>query len=464
MRTIWLSLAPILLLAAAGFSETIRFEDYVTSVTHKIPALRLNRLSLQSYEQDIRKAQASYDITLDGSTTLFRTSATNSVDSFVNGFSSSVSVGTTLIDTGTTLKAGLSYDQSALKIGTVDYATSYVPELSISLTQPLLKGWMGIAEKYAVSDAKLVYDIQKLKLEDSDRLTVLNYEKKFYQWIYYQKNSELLRKNISNAQISERQYYAQWKAGLVDEDTYQSIRASLLQYRESYDTAELNRTNLVQELASVFDVSLYEPSRESWDQALAAAAAAEPQPVVFEESWNQSVWKLTGERLKTALNYYADQTMPELNLSGGLAAVSSDNTSLGASLQSMNKIEYQLGLSFQYSFGDNRNQALLSQAKISLSQYDLQLQETRDDYTSSMHAYLNQMASIKEQIAHKTEKIQALKSRYAAALKKYQQGRYNYSDLLDIENSILSEEISLTSLQYSLIALRLEYAYYTFKA
>ena len=269
---------PILLFLisiSGNCEESLSFESYISLISNKLPDIKINLINLEKASNTYVQSRSIEDTYLNANSELFGTGATSnsstiSVDS-VSGSLLGIEISKKILDVGTTLAIGFSYQNTLTRAHSlpgnstsVDY-TTISPNLTLSVSQPLLKNSFGMIDRFSITDARLVRDIQSIQTELDNMNILTSYSKIFFQWIGQLKALLFLSNCINSAAKSEKLLRDQLSAGLIENDDYQSTKNLYLQYISSYLTYEQALKSIIIQLGYYFDTKNVIPNQKEWD-------------------------------------------------------------------------------------------------------------------------------------------------------------------------------------------------------
>lgn len=470
-------------------SNTISYEEFLTAVEEKLPGLEKNRNSLESTENILFKAKALHDVTLKASASGFSTkyywdSEENRGNDYTAGFSISGDVSTKL-PTGTTISAGGGYKQTQTK--TVDMQTTYtetppyqvpyssdssyttyVPSLTLSITQPLLYNFFGLIDRYNKSDAKQQVDIGKLNKEEQDKMVMSYYKTVYFVLIQYEKIKINLRRSIINSRRLEEQTLAKMRSGLAENDDLQRVRSTVFRYQENYEIIDEEYKKLLNELSFFIDVENVSFDPAEFDKKFNTLAQEVLEEKSYEETRAAKITALQRDQMEKAKKIQQNKTLPQLDLFGTLdinfnypenETETFDGAAYGRSYTkpTYKTVAFTGGLNFTYAIGNHLNQGALKDAELSIRNLDLQFTENERTFNENMKNIVTSVEVLKKRIALKESIIKSLQSQYQTELAKYNQARLELRNLLDTDSAVFSEQTELLKLKTQLILFNNQY-------
>jgi outer membrane protein TolC len=447
--------------------EPINYESYISIISNKLPEIKINLITLEKASNNYVKSMSAGDTTLSANAEATGGgSGSNSTVAAVDSvFSSLFSIGASrkILDTGTTLSAGISYCQTAIKAHSLtlpqtafDYSITS-PALILSVSQPLLKNGFGIANRYTIMDAKLSREIQEFQTELDNQKTFSSYSTIYFQWIGQLKTLAHLNESLSNAAVSEKQSRAQLAAGLIDNDDYQSTKNLYLQYLSSCMAYEHALKAIATQLGYYFDTASVIPDLKEWDSFLALTIQNNFVPVAFENTKSAQILFLNQKRLEEAAKISQNQILPDLSLYSSLTFAGSGDNGLSAFTNTASKPECSVGLSISFPLENTDAKINLKNSELALQSHNWQWIQAKQNYEIKVKTILDEINTKKKILENTANRLISIRSMYGTQRIHHAQGRITQNTLNDTLIKIAGEEISLIDCQYNLIVLYFDY-------
>ena len=100
-----------------------------------------------------------------------------------------------IAQTGTEISTGAAYNRT--EYGADGSAAYHYPSLYLKFNQSLLKNAFGIVDRYAVNNAKMQYDIEKLREIETNKTDINYYKKLYFTWIEYREELKLINSSYN---------------------------------------------------------------------------------------------------------------------------------------------------------------------------------------------------------------------------------------------------------------------------
>ena len=482
--------------------KTILFNEYITIIKDNIPDLKLNENSVEIAKNEVFKANSNFDPEISGSFSgidnkMYSDSPASEIW-YSSGFNGNAEVSTT-IPSGTRLSLGFDYTQmysNGVSTNILNRKqTQFLlltrdPIMKIKISQPLIFNWFGFLDRFANKDAKMKLNIEKLKKLENDKEVLNYYAKLYYLWYQWDQILKYLETTINNAKRLESETAEKLHTGIAENDEYQSTRYAVFKYQEQYNQIMIEYKTILNELSLFINAENMEPDGKEFDALYDMAKEIPMEFVEFENTTNSKILDLSKENFEYLKRINFNKTLPQLNLfgnidikfheyhylpTGGDAGDMAEedykfyygNTVYGNSEDYMDKYGSEInkypnldviaGIEFRYLLGNFKARGDFKETELRLKDFLLQYNVTKDNYTKKLNNLITSIGLIKKTIEEKNNGIESLKSRYNTERHKYNQARSELRDLLDTENNITDEEISLMTIKANIITLYLDY-------
>ncbi len=443
--------------ADLGTTNYVTYDAYMNSIKKHLPSVQLNILDVESSKNNLMRTESIGDINLSANLGVVGTQGQqlsllplSSTPPSGIGPYSSIGVGSLIPYTGTTWQ--LSLTNTTMFFTSTDNV-AYKPAINLSISQPLLKNFLGMSDRYSINDAKFAVEIAEDTSVISNNSLLVAYQKIYYQWIGLEKSLEGVYKALDNAKKFETRTRSRYYSGLIDNDSYQLSRAQTFQYTDMLTQYEENIISLINTLRFfITNDGVLRPDHEQWNVDLEKAMAKKPEFVPFHTSSYGQVANKNGERIANSIAIKKNLTLPDLSLVAGVNLGADDyNSGYFDSISKMTNLDYYVGFKFSYPIGDKSSRANLRDAEIELEKFNMQYRNMILDYNSKMRDVILRYDAIMSMIETKKNRIASLESALRTQTTKYNQGRISITDLIETENSILTETLNMNDLEFQLI-------------
>ncbi|MDH7552226.1 MAG: TolC family protein [Spirochaetota bacterium] len=443
----------------------ISYEQYISVITQKLPQIKNNVLQVEKAYNQVEKAKSVDDTNLIAKgqyarQKMYTTGKSLYEPDYKQSYYGYTGIEQTLASTGTRVSLGLEYNASSitgnLTIPPQAYSVDeYRPSITATITQPLLKNAFGIIDRYVKNSAAMKLEIQKLQQLQDDQ-SVLNYYKKLYfNWVLYRQALDIWQESITNARSLVDSVQRKARAGLAENDDVQRAVSSLLNYEAQYKQYEIAYKSLCDELSLYFDTSIT-PHINDMNSMFDNVVSAEYTEVPFEKTRSWLIVKKNMDVMQYTINVADNSTLPQMNL---ILSASRKNYSdqQREALSKLPDTDYSVGVEFSYPLGNHDADAQLKDYELSLKELEHNLLITQNSYYKSLRTIMQYLNGYKELIATHNKNLQALISQRQTERKKYEQARLDLQYLINTENSIAMEKLTLLQLKVGLLGYYIDY-------
>ncbi|HBE01654.1 MAG: hypothetical protein A2096_17885 [Spirochaetes bacterium GWF1_41_5] len=452
--------------------EMISYNEYTNTIKTQLTSVKVNQITLEKVSNTIIQTRGAGDTSLSAGAEMNNGKTEADSSSYITdsaaGTLFSLGAAKKILDTGTTISAGVSYQHNLIKAHSLNnkqtafnYAAS-VPAVKLTISQSLLKNALGINDRAAVTDAKLAYLIQEIQNDLDNQNNLIPFSVLYYQLAGQIKTIEYLKTSLSKITVSEKQTKEQLEHGLIDNDDYQSTKNLYFQYQNSVFTFEHAYNSLRTKLQYYFQAAEINPDMNEWKLFLNRILTNNFEYISFENTKTAKILDLTEKRLKAAVKAAANSALPDLSLYGSLLLSGSSDSFISSFTNITSSPQYAAGIALNFPLENRTAKSLLKNKELELKSYNLQFAQTKQNYEIQLKNLIREI-SVKRSILQNTiERLQALKSMYKTQSERHEQGRINQITLNDTLIKIAAEEINLIDCEYSLIALSFDYEKITF--
>lgn len=444
--------------------KKISYQDYIDTITQKLPELKRNEIHVQRAKNTLYGTESTEDTFLEGDATYTRTKQYSrnpfSRTGYTSEYTTNLGIARKFIQTGTTVNAGVSYYQLNNDInyeGAAIPNTYYYPSVYLKFSQSLLKNTFGIVDRFAKNDAAMKLEIEKLRRREADKSDLNYYRKIYFNWVEYLEQLRLINESIRNARALSNQVSRRFRSGLAGNDDVQSAAALVLQYRATYEEVLASRIALERELQLFFDTTQYQPDESEFSRIYALAREEGYSRVPFEKTRNAAIYRLTKKNYHYARDIAENKLLPQLDLVAQVTRKSQDDQ-FSTAARELNDTDYYIGFSVSYPLENIESRSGVREAQLSIEEINNEFDVSKNGYHKSLDSLIEYSKGAERVIDLKEKRIKTLISKYRTELKKYQQTRLDLQFLINTANEITSEQINLLQLKNRIIQYAIDYA------
>lgn len=441
---------------AADNTRRISYSDYLKSVTEKLPDIRKNNLQVDRAKNSLDGADSEGDVNLTASgywssTEDFSGQYTGSGSRKVTDYNLSAGVSKKFTQTGTTLEAGIAHDTT----DTEGYGTMYYPSVYIKFSQSILKNSFGLIDRYAVNNAAMLLEIEKIKQAENNKTAVNYYKKLYFSWIEISERLDLLNDSIRYAVIIEGDTEKKYKAGLAGIEDLYNARALVAQYKINYESLISEKAAIEAEIRVLLGSDVL-PVNGEFNSMYSEASGFVYNMVPFAGTQNAEIYRLTKNNYAYVRDVNKNSLLPELNITGKYTRKSSEEE-FTASYGGLDKSDYYLGFTASYPLFNTEAETNVREAEIAIDEINTEYKISENAYNSGQEKLIRENESFRKMIALCETRIKVLEARYNTVYKKYRQGNQSLQDVIDALQDITSEKTVLYKYKSSLIQGYIDY-------
>ncbi len=458
------------LFPATAFSDeekTVRREvsylEYLARIRESLPEIRKNALAVDRARNTLRGTGSAEDINLEGTASYGKTTryASNpfSRPGYEKNYTADMGLTRKIIESGTTLSAGVGYTRNSPNINYGDYdlpPAYHYPSYYLGFSQSVLKNAFGVVDRYASKDAGMKLEIEKLRNSENNKSTLNPYKKLYFDWIEYARRLELLNKSVDNARSLLEQVNRKFRTGLAENDDVQNATATLLQHRTAYEESLAEYNAMLRRLSVYIDSSGLTAAEEEFDRYFKKAADDEFPLQPFEETRAADIYRLTKKNRNYAKSVAGNKLLPQLDITGKYTRKAQDDD-LASAMGGMSDTDYYIGFSVSYPLGNSMSESERREAEIAVAEVNHEYDISKNDYRKSVESLRESAVGLRRVIELTEQRIRALESKYSTERKKYLQARMDLNFLISTANALTSEKMNLQNLKKQLIYLYVDY-------
>lgn len=447
-------------------AEVITYEQYLGIIAGKLPQIKNSAIQVLKAQNQVDKAKSINDTSIIANGHYLRQKQYTTGKSlfepdYSNTYYGYAGIEQIISATGTRISAGAEYESTFVK-GTVTLPVTqamsvdaYRPSVKASITQPLLKNAFGFVDRYEKNNALKKLDIQQLQKLIDDQSVMNYYKKLFFNWILYQQALGIIAESIQNAQNLVDSVQRKAKAGLVENDDVQRAYSSLLNYQVQYTQYEITYKSLCDEISLYFDKTVV-PYTDDLLHTYASVAQNEYNEVQFEKTRTYLIVAKNIDAVEYTIDVAGNSTLPEINV---MASVTRKNYSdvRSEALSKLPDTDYSVGFEFRYPLGNHIADAQLNEYELMLKELQHNLLIAKNNYYTSLRALIQSLNGYKLIIETHGKNLQALLSQRQTERKKYEQARLDLQYVINTENNIAMERLTILQLQVALIGCYIDY-------
>lgn len=452
-------------LASAQEVLTLSLDEAVSQAIENNLGLKVERYNPLIASQDILKQKGVFDptLSLEGSETYQKALSPSIVESIEQrSFDTSFSLGGK-IPTGTEYKFSWDYQKVRGDSPYLRVNPYHLTELSLALTQPLLKGFGIKVQTASIKVARENLRLSEFEFMNKSEELIGNTIKAFYDLLLAKENLDIARFSVSIGEKILNDVRAKIKAGmlaLVDEYNAEAEVAkreeALLKAENAYNDAMDSLKRVIGLQNWDIDINLIKPDSPS--KEIPDLNNAINNAYLYRKDLKQASTEL--EKKKILAQFYKNQRLPELNIfgSGGLSGLSDSSSDAFDRLDSWSDKNWKAGLLFRLPLFQSQSRGDYLKAKYEKEQAEETIKDLKQKITLEVRqAWRGISLALKTIEASRKTRIASEKRMQAEELRFYQ-GLATLNDVLQFQEeyvkALLNEKkaefdyhISITQLE-----------------
>lgn len=442
-------------LTAQDVKPKVTYAEYMKAVTDSLPELKKNRLQVSKAENALKSAGSSEDVSLTAggsySSSDEYSSSQYGTTRRVSGYSLNAGISKKFTQTGTTLEAGVAHDTMT----TEGYGTSHYPSVYLQFSQSVLKNSFGVVDRYAVNNASMQLEIEKLKQSESDKSALNYYKKLYFTWIETSARIELMNESVQYASAIESDTAKRYRSGLAPEEDMLSAKAAVSQYKISYEELYSALGQIESEL-SLFLAAGMLPDNAELDAKYKDVQAAGYSDVPFAETNNAGIYRLAKGRLEYAKGVGENRLLPQLDIVGKYTRKSMDSD-LPGSWSGLDDSDYYIGFTASYPLWNTGESGSLKETELAIDEINAEYAISENAYKTDVEKLKKSRDAVMRMISLTEERIRLLQAKYDAVYRKYRQGNSPIQQVIDSLQDITEEKTKLIKYKNTLIQYHIDY-------
>lgn len=364
---------------------------------------------------------------------------------------------------GTRLKAGVSYQQSAtlfvlptninftldgsqVRIDSYDSGLSnlytYQPEIYVEFSQPLLRNWLGIQDRFPLFQAELNREMQEINVSESIETLIIQLYQMYFEWYLAWHRYRILSDSLNNAetllvQVKNKQKYGMtensdvYQVMVMREELYKARSLAGIQY-------QVTLHKILRWMTGNLEVDTRSDILPQQELILRPIPDYGPRAA---DSRQMKILNLTRALLDIQLEKEFNNNLPELNLVGRLSLGHLNSEADQAfRLQNFNP-GYAVGLQFSYPLGENLSRGKIKELKSQIKQWQKESSQFERSYTQGVDDLRDMVRVYQEVLVRDTNILSYTSVILEEEKKKYSQGRSDLYLVIRIENDLLKYQI-----------------------
>ncbi|MBN1897722.1 MAG: efflux RND transporter permease subunit [Spirochaetes bacterium] len=351
---------------------------------------------------------------------------------------------------GTKLGTGLEYNKtrlafspgSSLPFTRIDY---YSPEIYINVSQPLLKNWLGIVDRFPLKQTRLNKLITTETVKESIESILIDLYNLYFDWYLLYNQYHIYSTNVKNSQILLEQITRKFKADLSDRSDMSQTKILNIEYQKAQELHKIRYDIMSRKIYMWMHGSVSVPSDLAiYPEDKVDLMSVDLAQFSLDKTRQKKILNLTRTLLEETLKKDKSGLLPELNflLSYNIRNYTQDSDKI---FESMDYKDYTIGLELVYPLGAHQGRGQVKTSQESLKKWGDDFKDFELSYTQSFDQLVNIWKVYKDILEHDEELIEQGDIKLKEEEKKYRQGRSDLYFIIQDKNDLL--QYNLTYLQ-----------------
>lgn len=439
--------------------EKISYKQFIESVKQQLPELRRNRIQVEKAKNTLYGAGSSRDIYLSGESGYGKSDVlSGGTSTEKRNYSSKVALTKRIAQTGTEISTGAAYNRTVYDTAGASAYSS--PSVYVKFSQSLLQNAFGTIDRFAVNNAKMLYEIEKLREIESNKSDMNYYRKLYFTWIGYREELKMINSSINTAMKLADSIKNRYRSGMVNSADLYSSAAVVLKYQIAYEELKTEMNAMEAELNIFFNDKNKKsiiPDDSEFFSFYDTSLNSEYTTVGFDKTSNAEIFRLTKNNLKYSTDVSENRLLPELNIVGEYTRKSEAETFV-KSAGNMNSSDYYMGFAFSYPLQNTENKSSLEDTKLAIEEINSEYSISQNSYKKSLDSIKSRYTNSKRMITLREKRIETLESKYRFEQQKYQQAQLDIETLINTSIEITNEKISLVRLKKQMVQNYIDYS------
>jgi outer membrane protein TolC len=340
-----------------------------------------------------------------------------------------------------------------------------VPDITVSVVQPLVKNAFGLADRFPIKVADLQVKSAELDVQEAWENRISELYNAYLTWVAAYENVVALQEIVADLKHMERQVkrkvdakVSEWTDFLLTRDTVLNYQGQLIQAEGDFINASMNITSL----------SLGRPVTSQDIQKIKprlGEIVLKPEPDINNDLPDVSQLRLVrqlqilGTQLKETIRVAKNDRLPSVDLVGDYTRKGSSEDRGGGytQLENDSRKDYSVMLQFQYPLGNREARGGLGRAESDLTELEASIISTEQ----SLSLALGQMAENIRRLEHVRalleERVVNAEEKLRLDTEKYRIGRLDTRYLIDSRNALTNARLQKVQTEIQIKQLHVDY-------
>ncbi|HOJ50188.1 MAG TPA: TolC family protein [Spirochaetota bacterium] len=447
----------LLILPVFLYSKPVKIDEFVKSYIENSYKIKQEKELLNQSLADIMRANAIDDIYLYGNTG-YTYSKGGGKDSLIpteksNSYSLIAGLSKAFSDTGTRVKVDTSLVRVNSETGLSMYS-AFIPQLAVfagqektfymnsikfSVTQPLLKNFFGLVDRYPLEASKLGKDIREIMNEESFEKEITSAISLYLRWLFLSKQIKLVEEIINENRDVFKQAEEMVKSGISSKADLETARVGILMYERTLFEVKKAYETLVEEIKKYYNLSDddYPAEIEVFDKSISNNYNID----------NLRLVKLVDKyisQVSLSLSIAKNKRLPSLDLIGSYTLYGSAD-SLSKSYSNISTSEFFIGIQLSLPIFDFDVRGEIKKWESEYQRLQLEKEKTLKDINTLAISLFNSLNNTKIIIDKQREYIKSLEIKLGYQRDQYRQGILPLAEVVRTSSDLSNAKLALTN-------------------
>jgi outer membrane protein TolC len=341
-----------------------------------------------------------------------------------------------------------------------------VPDVTVSVVQPLVKNAFGLADRFPINVAELQVKAAELDVQEAWENRISELYNAYLTWVAAYENVVALQEIVADLKHMERQVkrkvdakVSEWTDFLLTRDTVLNYQGQLIQAEGDFINASMNITSLrLGRPVTRKDIQKIKPRP--------GEIVLGPDPVIHSNDLPDvsqlrlvRQLKILGTQLKETIRVAKNDRLPSVDLVGDYTRKGNSEDKGGGytQLEKDSRKDYALMLQFQYPLGSREARGTLGRAESDLTELEASIISTGQSLALALAQMAEDIRRLEHVRALLEERVVNAEEKLGLDMEKYRIGRLDTRYLIDSRNALTNARLQKVQTEIQIKQLHVEY-------
>jgi len=340
------------------------------------------------------------------------------------------------------------------------------PGITVSVIQPLVKNFFGLADRFPVKAAKLQMKSAELDVKEAWENRIAQLYDAYLLWIAAYENTIALQEIVSDIKRMENQIKRKVSAKVSERSDYLLTRESVLNYQGKLIQAEgdfisstINITSLrLGRAATSKDISKIKPT-SCYSGFQSRRAMSYGLPVNVSQLRLVRQLGFLEKQLEENIRVAKNDRLPSVDAVGEYTkkARSNDDSDGYSEFENNNREDYMVMLQFTYPIGSQKARGNLGKVKADLTEVQTSIKSTKRSLSLALQQMEESMFRLEQVLDLLKERIENAEEKLRLDTQNYRIGRLDTRYLIDSRNTLTNVRLQKVQTEIELNQLYIDY-------